>query len=414
MNQQATRKGYKQTELGELPQDWNVLDIEGISSEVGDGIHSTPRYSSSGEYYFVNGNNIRNGSIVITENTKRVGRSEFQKLKKNLSERTLFLSINGTIGNVAFYNQEPIILGKSAAYINVAPRYSLPYIYYCFHSKSTAEHFAYGLTGTTIKNLGLGTIRSTPIPMPTDYQEQSAIANALSDTDALINSLEKLINKKRAIKTATMQQLLTGKTRLPEFDKYPNGKPKGTKQTELGEIPEDWTFGRLGDLLAYEQPTSYLVSDTEYSEVGDVPVLTAGKTFILGYTHEKHGIYNQLPVIIFDDFTTASKFVDFKFKAKSSAMKMLKPRRDDVDLRFVFLLMSTIDFPLGDHKRHWIGEFQKLELPIPANPVEQTAIANVVADMDGEIKDLVVRLDKTRQIKQGMMQELLTGRTRLV
>jgi type I restriction enzyme, S subunit len=163
--------------------------------------------------------------------------------------------------------------------------------------------------------------------------------------------------------------------------------------------------------LAYEQPSPYLVSSTEYSASGEVPVLTAGKTFVLGYTNETHGIYSALPVIIFDDFTTASKYVTFPFKAKSSAMKMLNAKAG-VNLRFVYERMNLIDFPIADHKRRWIAEFSKLEVATPGF-AEQKAIAGVIADVDGEIAALERRLELARAIKTAMMQELLTGRTRL-
>ena len=190
--------------------------------------------------------------------------------------------------------------------------------------------------------------------------------------------------------------------------------PEGYKQTEVGIIPIDWELKKLGDFLNYLQPTPYLVTDTEYSEKGNIPVLTAGKTFVLGYTHEEHGIFSSLPVIIFDDFTTASKYVDFPFKAKSSAMKMLVARNDDINLYYIFTLMQLIDFPVGDHKRHWIGEYQYLNIAVPPTAEEQIAIAKVLTDIDKEIDLLEQRINKTKQLKQGMMQELLTGKTRLL
>ena len=225
-------------------------------------------------------------------------------------------------------------------------------------------------------------------------EEQRAIATALSDVDALLAKIDQLIAKKRDLKQAAMQQLLTGQTRLPGFS---------------GE----WEVKRLGDLLSYEQPTPYLVKSAEYDNGNSVPVLTAGKTFILGYTNETEGVYLSPPVIIFDDFTTASKFVDFTFKAKSSAMKILKAREGCAHIRFAFERMQIIDFQLGDHKRYWISEYSKLPIETPSL-VEQTAISSVLSDMDAELAALEARRDKTRALKQGMMQALLTGRIRLI
>lgn len=140
-------------------------------------------------------------------------------------------------------------------------------------------------------------------------------------------------------------------------------------------------------------------------------MLTAGKTFILGYTNETKGVYRGRPVIIFDDFTTSSKYVDFDFKVQSSAIKLLTPR-GDVNLRFIYELMQILDFQLGDHKRYWISEYGNQMVRVPGRP-EQDAIASVLADADTEVNLLSQRLGKAKAVKQGMMQELLTGRTRL-
>ena len=139
----------------------------------------------------------------------------------------------------------------------------------------------------------------------------------------------------------------------------------------------------------------------------------SGKSFILGYTNETNGVFKKYPVIIFDDFTTATKYVEFPFKVKSSAMKILKPKNDNVSLRFIFEIMQQIDFPLGDHKRHWIGEFQPLEIKVPKSLEEQNRIATILSDMDAEIETLEKKLAKYKQIKQGLMQVLLTGKIRL-
>ena len=176
----------------------------------------------------------------------------------------------------------------------------------------------------------------------------------------------------------------------------------------------DWEVKKLGDFLDYLQPTEFLVSDTEYSDNNQTPVLTAGKTFILGYTNEEHGVFTKLPTIIFDDFTTAIKFVNFPFKAKSSAMKMLIPNNSKVNMRFIYEIMMQIRYPLGDHKRHWIAEYQHVEISVPQSMEEQIHIATILSDMDAEIAALETKLVKYRNIKLGMMQQLLTGKIRLV
>ena len=245
----------------------------------------------------------------------------------------------------------------------------------------------------TVDSLRLPTFKSFSFSIPKDVAEQRAIAEALSDMDGLLNALDALIAKKRSIKQATMQQLLTGKTRLPGFSR-------------------EWEKTKISDLLAYKRPDPYIVQSAEYTEHGNVPVLTANKAFILGYTDEVSGICHNFPAIVFDDFTTDSKYATFPFKVKSSAIKLLYPKHECVSLKYVFERMQLIDFPLGNHKRYYISEYQNLELYAPDYD-EQHAIASVLSDMDGEITALEQRRDKTRVIKQAMMQQLLTGRVRL-
>jgi len=185
-----------------------------------------------------------------------------------------------------------------------------------------------------------------------------------------------------------MQQLLNGKSRLPGF---------------RGE----WDVKKIGDILNYEQPGRYISKISELNSNGPTPVLTANKSFILGYTDEMDGIYDNYPVIIFDDFTTASKYVDFPFKVRSSAIKLLTIKDPTSNLRFIYEKMQLIRFPLGNHKRYYISEYQHLEIQIPS-PEEQNAISQVICDMDAEIATLKRRHDKICLLKQGMMQELLT------
>ena len=150
----------------ELPDGWEFSRLCVLVTLLGDGLHGTPNYDSSGSYYFVNGNNLKDGSILIKSETKRVSEDQFLKYKKELTSRTVLVSINGTLGNVAFYNNEPVILGKSACYFNLVTDLSKRFFKLLIESPYFLNYAFANATGSTIKNLGLKTINEFLVPLP--------------------------------------------------------------------------------------------------------------------------------------------------------------------------------------------------------------------------------------------------------
>lgn len=185
------------------PKGWEFKVLNQLVSKLGDGLHGTPKYSEDGEYYFVNGNNLDNGKITISENTKRVDFSEYEKHKKDLNENTMLVSINGTIGKIAFYNNEKIILGKSACYFNlIKGSVNDIFLFHIFKSDYFLRYSSSLSTGSTIQNVSLKTMREFPIPIPplelqnqfaervAVVEEQKAIAQkSLEKSESLFNSL---------------------------------------------------------------------------------------------------------------------------------------------------------------------------------------------------------------------------------
>lgn len=167
---------------------------------------------------------------------------------------------------------------------------------------------------------------------------------------------------------------------------------------------EQWISTELSSLLDYERPDLYIVESDNYKNEG-IPVLTANKSFILGYTDEKNNIYSRVPVIIFDDFTTEKKYVDFPFKVKSSAIKILKPKGNNV-LKFVFELMNTINFEAKEHKRYYISTYQKLFVYVPKDVKEQQNIADCLSSTDDLIDAESRKLKELEKYKKGLMQKL--------
>ena len=157
-----------------------------------------------------------------------------------------------------------------------------------------------------------------------------------------------------------------------------------------------WQEYSLGELLPYEQPTPYIVESTDYNNNYKTPVLTAGKSFIIGYTNEPNGIYDKVPVIIFDDFTTSTQYVNFPFKVKSSAMKILTAKADLVLPKFIFYRMQLIEFDHSTHKRYWIQQYSKIKVRIPLLK-EQERIVEKIEELFSELDSGVETLKKIKQ-----------------
>jgi type I restriction enzyme S subunit len=392
------KQGYKQTEVGVIPEDWKIEILNDLTTRIGDGIHSTPKYSNNGEYYFVNGNNLVNGKIIVSNDTKKVSNEEYHYHKRELNDSTILISINGTIGNIALYGNENILIGKSAAYLNLNNKIKKLFLYQVLQSKFINRYFENELTGSTIKNLGLGVIRNTPIPLPT-LPEQTAIANALSDMDALISQTEKLIEKKKAIKQGAMQELL---------------KPK-----------EGWVTKKFTDVVNYihgKAHEQFIVENGKYEVVNSKFISTEG-------TVKKYADVSFLTAKKGDVLTVLSDLPNGKALAKcfhveednkyAVNQRICIWRSTSVYPKFLFYFLNRHKYFMalndGVSQTHILnGHIEKFYIEIPENYSEQQSIAETLWDMDKELQLIETKLNKLKQQKQGMMQALLTGKIRLV
>lgn len=181
----------------------------------------------------------------------------------------------------------------------------------------------------------------------------------------------------------------------------------------MSAISSKWCVAQLGDLLEYEQPTQYIVSDTNYCDSYKTPVLTAGKSFLLGFTNEKTGVFINLPVIIFDDFTTAIKFVNFPFKVKSSAMKILRPSSESVNIKYVYYFMSTLRFDVDTHKRYWISVASHEKIPLPPLPEQHRIVAKIeelFSELDKAIESLKTAQQQLKVYRQAVLKHAFEGK----
>lgn len=377
------------------PEGWEIVELDEVAI-IGDGLHGTPEYDKNGRYFFINGNNLQNGRIVVDINTKRVNFNVYEKLDNHFSLDTIFMSINGTIGNMAYFNNEMVVIGKSIAYFNSSKRISKNYLFFYLQNNQLLEYFCEALTGSTIKNLGLNVIRKAKILLP-PLPEQLRIAEVLSDTDLYITTLEQLIAKKEAVKQGTMQELLTGKRRLPGF--------KG-----------EWVEKRLGEIAEVYDALRIPVTEAQ-REKGSYPYYGANGIldYVKGYTHEGEFVLlaedgaNDLlnyPVIYVNGrvwvnnhthvITGLAGIANTRFL--SYALKII---------RFQHLVVGGTRYKLNS------SIMSRIIISIPPTLAEQTAIAEILSDMDTELSALKKKLEKIRLIKQGMMDALLTGKIRL-
>ena len=237
-------------------------------------------------------------------------------------------------------------------------------------------------------NISLTQSQNMRIPLPPLPEIERIIKNLkywLSFVDNIEENKEKLQDSIRQVKSKILDLAIHGKlvpqdpNDEPAIELLKRINPKAEIITDNGhyqKLPSGWAICRLEDVVQYEQPTPYIVKSTNYDNSYKTPVLTAGKSFVMGYTNETKGIYTSLPCIIFDDFTTDSKLVKFQFKVKSSAMKILQVVKG-VNIEYVSMFMSITRLIGDTHKRYWISEYSKLTIPIPPK-AEQKRIVDTV------------------------------------
>ncbi|WP_227855971.1 restriction endonuclease subunit S [Clostridioides sp. ES-S-0048-02] len=236
--------------------------------------------------------------------------------------------------------------------------------------------------------------REMPIPSPS-IKEQIKIGNFFEIVDNIIILHQRKLELLKVSKKNMLQKM------------FPKGG-RNVPEIRFSGFRNVWEQRKLGDLLKYEQPTKYIVKSTDYDDSFETPVLTAGQSFILGYTNEEDNIKeasNENPVIIFDDFTTGSHYVNFPFKVKSSAMKLLSLKSSDEDFYFVFNTLKNIKYIPQSHERHWISKFSEFHVLVPSFD-EQAKIGGYFKELDNLIILHQRELDSLKDLKKSMLQQM--------
>ena len=410
------KPGYKQTEVGVIPEDWEIRSIGDLFS-FKNGLNKGKIYFGSGSS-IVNYMDVYSNPGIISKNIKgrvNVNNSELKTFDVKKGD-VFFTRTSETVEEVGISSvmmDDPINTVFSGFLLRARPKNNSlnnQFKKYCFSSKFIRSKIISSSSYTT-RALTNGRLLSKVLILCPPIQEQRAIATVLSDTDSLIESLEQLIAKKRLIKQGTMQELLTGKRRLPGF-----AQKSGYKQTEVGVIPEDW------EVLAVDQIASIGRGRViNHKEIGGsinpkFPVYSSqtSNNGIMGFidTYDFEGEYITWTTDGANAGTVFSRNGRFNCTNVCGTIKLLSDNNYYVSKILGLIAPSFVSRHLGNPKL-MNNIMRKIKIPLPTKS-EQSAIASVLSDMDEEITSLEEKLFKLRKVKQGMMQELLTGRIRLV
>lgn len=410
--------GYKQTEVGIIPEDWEMKLLE----EIADVIDPHPSHRAPPEVTngipFVGIGDLNDNGDIIGNKIRTVDLSVFEEHQKryDLEEELIGLGRVASIGKVVKikFSGNRYTISPTLGVIR-GTKVKRDYLLHALKSKATADQFNKIMSGSTRSSVGMIVLRKLEIILPPTKSEQESIAEALSDTDALIESLEQLISKKRQIKQGAMQELLTGKRRLPGFE-----IKNGYKHTEIGVIPEDWSLQPLGELVMFLDGKRRPVKDADRAKMrGSIPYY--GASGIVDYVNDY--LFDEDLILLGEDgenILSRACHLAFCISGKAwvnNHAHVLRPN-PDISIGFLTDYLESLNYERFNsgtaqpklNKQTCFG----ILIALPPTKTEQTAIASILSNMDSEITALEEKLAKARQIKQGMMQELLTGRIRLV
>lgn len=382
--------------------EWRTVCLNDVVSILGDGLHGTPQYDDNGEYYFINGNNLSDGRIVFKGETKKVSRAEYEKYRKDLNQRTILVSINGTLGNVAVYNGEKCILGKSACYFNVKPDVDKDFVRYVVSTETFRDYIRRYANGTTIKNVSLRVMRDYQFLLP-ELPVQQEIAATLSTIDNRIAANRAINHHLERLAQAIF------KSWFVDFE------PFG------GVIPDTWRKGTLGDILqsikhpikAGERPelpyvpidtipmNSLALTDFCPNEEAQSSLLTFAKDDILIGAMRVY--FHRVAIAAFDGITRTTCFV-------------LRPR-DRTYLEYALLLCNedtTIDYAQNTSKGStmpyavWDNGLANMPIAIPSPDVAQE-FSDILHPIIERLRDSLFEIRNLSSLRDSLLPRLMSG-----
>ena len=374
----------------EIPSSWEWTTINDISKSILYGVSESAK--TNGKYRLLRITDIQNNSVQWDS----VPYTDFDENKAKpylLSDGDILFARTGATVGKSYLVQGLTEGAIYASYLIRVQTYDavLPqYLKFYFESGYYWEQIEQGSVGVGQPNVNGTILGNLHVPIP-PLHEQFRIVSELSKWMGIIDIIENSQTDLQALIKQTKSKILDLAIHGKLVPQDPNDEPALDLLKRINpdftpcdnghypQLPDGWCKCRLEDIVEYEQPQAYIVNSTDYDDRYLTPVLTAGKSFVIGYTNETEGIYQNTPCIIFDDFTTDSKLVDFPFKVKSSAMKILKVAAD-IEIEYVAMFMNITRLIGDTHKRYWISEYSKLCIPIPPKE-EQKRIINAANAM---------------------------------
>lgn len=420
-----TKKTKKQPKLrfSEFADDWEQRKFSEGASEIGDGLHGTPTYCEAGNVYFINGNNLVDGKILISAETKKVNESQQSTADKSLDDTTILMSINGTIGNLAYYSGERLMLGKSAAYIKVS-EFDKRFVYAYLQAPSARGYFMDSLTGTTIKNLGLKAIREMIMFIPQDVDEQKRIGKFFDYLDHLIALRQRELDELKELKQGMLQKM------------FPK-KGEATPEIRFPEFTGDWEHRKFGEVL--ETVTDYvaagsfadLAKNVEYKDYPDYAQLIRTMDLKNGFTSAQevyvdknafdylHRVNMDKECIILPNIGNCGEVYYVKPESLPYEHNVLGPnaifvRSETCANNFLSILLQAKDFqtklklivsPNGQTKFNKT-ELKGIDLILPGNVYEQEKIGQYFENLDSLIALQQKEIDGYKELKKGLLQQM--------
>ena len=289
-----------------------------------------------------------------------------------------------------------IISGLHTIPLRPVNKFAYGYLGFYLNSNSYHNQLKPLMQGIKVTSISKNLLKTTTLNYPSNIQEQKIIGRYFDALNHLITLHQRKLEKLKTIKKSMLENL------------FPQNGEK-TPKIRFSGFTKDWEQRKLGEIFKYEQPQPYIVKCTEYDDINEIPVLTAGQSFILGYTDEEFGIKevsDENPLIIFDDFTTSSHYVNFRFKVKSSAIKLLTLNTKKDNINCAFNALQGITYVPISHERHWISIFSSFDVLLPKSNDEQELIGGFLKSLDHLITLHQSKLDKLQKIKTSMLESM--------